>query len=161
MIPVLIIGYGYPLRSDDGIGWHSAQALVNAWPSDQVRVEFAHQLLPEMADWIADAGTVVFIDACWDSVPGRIRSRRVHPEAPQTASMTHHFLPQGLLAGAQQLFHHAPEAVLVSIGGASFEHGDALSTPIAAAFPALVTHVKKVVQAALSKAAYGKVESHA
>ena len=161
MIPVLLIGYGNPLRSDDGIGWHAAQAFLGEWPSAQVRVESAHQLLPEMADWIGDAGFVIFIDACWDSVPGRIRSRRVHPEAAPSASMTHHFLPQGLLADARHLFHHAPEAVLVSIGGASFEHGEVLTDPIASALPALVAHIKKIVNGALSKAAYNKVESHA
>src|ERR1019366_9269285 len=73
MIPVLIIGYGIPLRSDDGIGWHAAQSLLNEWPAEEVRVESAQQLLPEMADWISDAHCVVFIDA-------RSEERRVGKE---------------------------------------------------------------------------------
>src|ERR1035437_8626097 len=176
MTPVLIIGYGNPLRSDDGIGWHAAQSLLNEWPADQVRVEAAHQLLPEMAAWIGDADCVIFIDAYWDAVPGRIRSHGVRPEKTVTASMTHHFSPQGLLANARQLFYHAPGAVLVTVGGSSFEHGEALSPTVAAALPDLLTQVKKIVRGALAKTAHGssrqpdesakgvvpgKVESHA
>ena len=161
MIPVLIIGYGNPLRSDDGVGWRAAQALVGLWPADQVRVEAAHQLLPEMADWLADAAFAIFIDACWDSVPGRIRCRTIHPEGKKPVSMTHHFLPQGLLADARSFFHHSPAAVLVSVGGDSFEHGETLSRNVEAAFPDLLIQVKKLVQRNMAKADGRKVETHA
>jgi len=161
MIPVLIIGYGNPLRSDDGVGWRAAQALAGEWPDHQVRVEAAHQLLPEMADWLGDASHVLFIDACWETVPGRIRSRAVHPEKTRTASMTHHFSPERLLVDAWQLFHHCPEAVLISVGGGSFEHGEELSLPVAAVFPSLLAQAKKSVQKSLVKADGLKVESHA
>jgi hydrogenase maturation protease len=159
MIPVLIIGYGNPLRSDDGIGCRAVQALLDEWPADQVRIETAHQLLPEMADWLAGAAHVLFIDACWDLVPGRIRSRVVHPEKSRTASMTHRFSPEGLLADARQYFHHHPEAVLVSVGGASFEHGEGLSRQVESALPDLLSLIKKSVRKSLAKA--GKVEAHA
>lgn len=161
MIPVLIIGYGNPLRSDDGIGWRAAQALTDIWPEDQVRVEAAHQLLPEMADWLGDAEHVLFIDACWDSVPGRIRSRSIQPDTERTTSMTHHFSPQGLLADARHLFRHCPEAVLMSVGGGSFEHGEALSKNVEAAFPDLLAQVKSRVKKCLIKVEGGKVKAHA
>jgi len=161
MIPVLIIGYGNPLRSDDGVGWRAAQALVGLWPADQVRVEAAHQLLPEMADWLSEASFALFIDACWDSVPGRIRCRSIHPEGKKPASMTHHFLPQGLLADARNFFHQSPEAILVSVGGGSFEHGEALSPNVEAAFPDLLIQAKKLVQKHMAKESGRKVEAHA
>ena len=160
MIPVLIIGYGNPLRSDDGIGWCTAQALIGEWPAGQVRVEAAHQLLPEMADWLADAAHVFFIDACWNSVPGRIRSRIIHAEKARTASMTHHFTPEGLLADAWQLFHHCPEATLISIGGGTFDHGEGLSRPVEAVFPDLLVQIKKSVQKSLAKADCGAPLQH-
>ena len=161
MTPVLIIGYGNPLRCDDGIGWRAAQALLHEWPEDQVRVEAAHQLLPEMSDWLADANHVFFIDACWNLVPDRIRSRDIHPETPAPSSMTHHFSPEGLLSDAWQFFHHCPEATLVSVGGASFEHGEDLSRTVAAVFPDLLSQIKKSVQKSLAKADCRKVEIHA
>jgi hydrogenase maturation protease len=161
MTPVLIIGYGNPLRSDDGIGWHAAQALRGEWPAAQVRVEAAHQLLPEMADWLADASHVLFIDACWDLVPGRIRSRVIHPEMSPAVSMTHHFSPEGLLADAWHLFHHCPETILVSVGGGSFELGEGLSRQVEAVFPDLLAQVKKSVQKCLAKTDCSKVKCHA
>ena len=161
MIPLLIIGYGNPLRSDDGIGWQAARALLAEWPASRVRVEAAHQLLPEMADWIADAAYVIFIDACWNSIPGRIRSRAVHPEETKTISMTHHFSPQGLLSDSWHLFHHCPKAIMVSVGGGSFDHGEGLSKNVAAVFPAVLAHVKRLVQKHTVKADARKVESYA
>ena len=146
MTPVLIIGYGNPLRSDDGIGWHAAQSLLNEWRAEQVRVEPAHQLPPEMAEWIGQAGGVIFIDACWDAVPGRIRSHNVRPEKSRTASMSHYVSPQGLLAEARHLFHRTPKAVLVAVGGGSFEHGESLTPIVAAAFPDLLAKVRKMVE---------------
>jgi hydrogenase maturation protease len=161
MTPVLIIGYGNPLRSDDAVGWRAAQALIGEWPAAKVRVETAHQLLPEMADWLADASHVLFIDACWDLVPGRIRSRAIHPEKSRAASMTHHFTPEGLLADAWQLFHHCPDAILVSVGGGSFEHGEGLSRQVEAVFPHLLAQIKKSAQKCLAQADCRKVETHA
>ena len=151
MIPVLVIGYGNPLRSDDGVGGRVAQALLNESSSSKVRVEFAHQLLPEMAAWIAEAEYVVFIDACGDFPPGRIQLRAVPPEETPTASMTHHFSPQGLLADARRLFHRSPEAVMVSVGGGSFDHGEGLSKEVEAAFPVVLVHVKELIQNRLAE----------
>ena len=145
MIPVLVIGYGNPLRTDDGVGGRVAQVLLKE-SSSKVRVEFAHQLLPEMAAWIAEADYVLFIDASGDSAPGRIQSRAVCPEETHTASMTHHFSPQGLLADARDLFGRCPEAVVVSVGGGSFEHGEGLSKEVAAAFPSVLALVKGLVE---------------
>jgi len=161
MIPVLIIGYGNPLRSDDGIGWHAANALLGEWPASQVRIKAAHQLLPEMADWLAESEYAVFIDACWGAVPGRIRSHPVLPEGERTASMTHHFSPTGLLADAWHLYHHCPEAVLVSIGGESFDHGENMSQSVSAAWPRLLAQVRKLVECRRRKGVQRKVESHA
>jgi hydrogenase maturation protease len=161
MIPVLIIGYGNPLRSDDGIGWQAARTLYTAWPSSKVRVEAAHQLLPEMADWIGDAEYVIFIDACWDLLPGRMRSHAIHPEGPTKAPMTHHFSPERLLADGWHLFHHCPEAVMISVGGGSFDYGEGLSKTVQATFPELLAHVRRLVQKRVANADTRKAEQHA
>ena len=75
--------------------------------------------------------------------------------------MTHQFSPQGLLADAEHLFHHSPEAVVVSVGGASFEHGEELSPQVGAVYPDLLAQVKRIVQKCLAKSDYHKVEIHA
>jgi Ni,Fe-hydrogenase maturation factor len=75
--------------------------------------------------------------------------------------MTHQFSPEGLLADAWKLFHHCPKATLVSVGGASFEHGEELSPTVEAIFPHLLSQVKKSVHKCLSTTHCGKVEAHA
>jgi hydrogenase maturation protease len=156
MRPLLIIGYGNPLRSDDGVGWKAAQDLTDLWPALQVRVKASYQLMPEMAEDAAQARLVIFIDACWDSLPGRIRSCAVTPDLSGTTSMTHHLSPQGLLATAKALFGSCPEAIIFSIGGGSFEHGEKLSDSVRAAYPDLMVRIKKLVKARLDPA--GKEE---
>jgi Ni,Fe-hydrogenase maturation factor len=73
--------------------------------------------------------------------------------------MTHRFSPEGLLADAWQFFHRGPEAVLVSVGGASFEHGEGLSRQVESVFPELLAQVKRSVRKNLTKAE--KVGTHA
>ena len=149
MIPVLIVGYGNPLRSDDGAGRRAADALAGVWPEDRVRVETAHQLLVEMAASAAEAGFVVFIDAARGAAPGWIDVRLVAPDARADDSLTHRVTPQALLAAAKLWYGRAPEAALVSIGGADFGHGERLSPAVEAALPELVARVRVLVAARL------------
>jgi hydrogenase maturation protease len=152
MRPLLIIGYGNPLRSDDGVGWKAAQDLSDLWPLEDVRVRASYQLTPEMAEEAAQASLVIFIDACWDAVPGRIRSCAVTAEAAGTTSMTHHLSPQGLLATAKALFGASPEAIIFSVGGASFDHGEHLSESVRAVYPELIARIKKFIRQRLEVA---------
>ena len=46
----LIIGYGNPLRSDDGFGWHAGRLLAQALAGQEAEVITCHQLTPELAD---------------------------------------------------------------------------------------------------------------
>jgi hydrogenase maturation protease len=60
---ILIIGYGNPLKSDDGLGWHAAQELSRELTPPGVKVIRAHQLTPELAEEASTAELVLFIDA--------------------------------------------------------------------------------------------------
>ena len=161
MRKTLIIGYGNPLRSDDGVGRRVAEALFGEWPEDTVQVQSVSQLTVEMAEEASRCSLAIFIDAHWGDAPGRIRSHRVHPETASTASLTHHLTPSTLLAIAQQLYGRVPEAVLVSISGGSFDHGEGLSPSVEAAFPDLVARVKQLVQKRALTAGSHKVTAHA
>ena len=46
----LIIGYGNPLRSDDGFGWHATQKLTIQLHYADVEIITRHQLTPELAE---------------------------------------------------------------------------------------------------------------
>jgi len=67
MAEVLIIGYGNPLRGDDGAGWQAAGILKERIRDERVQVVRSHQLMPEMAEAISRARKVIFIDADCDN----------------------------------------------------------------------------------------------
>ncbi|WP_254030381.1 hydrogenase maturation protease [Planktothrix agardhii] len=59
---ILIVGYGNPIRGDDGIG----QAVITELEQlnlMNVRSLSLHQLTPEVAAEMAEVDTVIFVDA--------------------------------------------------------------------------------------------------
>jgi hydrogenase maturation protease len=137
---VLIIGYGNPLRGDDGLGWRAAEQLALEWPEAETLT--CQQLTPELAGPISRAARVAFVDAAAAGPPGAISQRRLEPDAAAPASFTHHVNPGVLLALSEKLFGHLPEAALFSVAGASFDFGQALSPAVEAALPELVRQVR-------------------
>jgi hydrogenase maturation protease len=119
---VLVIGYGNPLRGDDGIGAAIAtEVAALGLPGVEVRV--VHQLTPELAADLADARLAVFVDAAAGGEP----VAAVRLEAAADDVITHAVDPRGLLALAGAAFGRTPEAWLVTAAGADFGFGDTLS----------------------------------
>jgi hydrogenase maturation protease len=137
---LLLVAYGNRLRGDDGVAWHVADRVVAALagvPSVRLRTITAHQLTPELADVVADAAIVVFVDAACDRPPGDVFVRPVLPAPGPTAGLTHHhYDPPMILRLAREVHGRAPaEAWLVTVGANSFECGETLSPVVAAAVP--------------------------
>jgi hydrogenase maturation protease len=137
----LIIGYGNPLRSDDGFGWHASRSLARALSGQGAEVITCHQLTPELAEPLSQCSHAVFIDADAEGKPGEIHRRPIRPQAPASSSFTHTYTPSGLLASAQQLYGHRPQAIVITVTAQSFEFGDALTPVVSAALPEVVAHV--------------------
>ena len=141
MSQVLIIGYGNPLRGDDGVGWHAAQRLARSLADRDVAIQTTHQLTPEMAEAVSRAARVIFLDAACDQRPGEIALRTVQPDPAPSEMFSHQLTPELLLALAKRLYGSCPEAVLLTVGAASFECGETLSPAVASALPALLEQV--------------------
>lgn len=60
--PILVLGYGNTLRSDDGVGYRVA-AAVHRWHVPDVEGYTCHQLTPDLAAEIAPRQRVIFVDA--------------------------------------------------------------------------------------------------
>jgi hydrogenase maturation protease len=124
MLRILIIGYGNPLRGDDGIGWRAAQTLSEQIQSPEVRVVVCHQLTPELAQDVSGAETVIFVDAARDLPPGKIRCAPVvaagETEPSPPVSYSHHVSPLSILNVCRELYSAEPGAFLVSVGGERF-----------------------------------------
>jgi hydrogenase maturation protease len=132
---ILIIGYGNPLRGDDGVGPHIAQQLSECVTRRDVEVLARHQLTIELAEPISRAEQVIFVDAAVNAEPGAIVVNCISaPDAPPVTG-THQLDPSLLLAYAREWYGNAPSALLIAIGGAVFDYSELLSSPVQAAVP--------------------------
>ena len=144
MSRLLIIGYGNPLRGDDGIGPAAADRLRNFWGNQSIDIVSLHQLTPELAEPISMAERIVFIDAAVGPVAGSILEREIDPgELPRV--FTHHATPAGLLAMARSLYGRAPHATFLTVTGAQFDLGAGLSQPAEAAVSAVVERLSSAL----------------
>jgi hydrogenase maturation protease len=134
----LIIGYGNPLRSDDGLGWYAADHLIRTIRNEHIRVIQCHQLTPELAEDISRADRVVFIDACIGDMPGKLICQNIAPDFLSENILLHHLTPPMLLACVNVIYKKCPEAIVFSIIGKSFECGDTLSPEVQQAFDSLI-----------------------
>ena len=139
----LVIGYGNPLRGDDGAGPAVAEQIRGLFPG--IRVITPHQLLPELADTIARADLVVFVDAALGATPGAVRCDPVRP-GPE-ARLDHVLTPAALLRLTSDAFGCEPPSWLVRVQGQSFGVGRTLSGPVAGAVPAAVELIQSLIPA--------------
>jgi hydrogenase maturation protease len=141
---VLVVGYGNPLRSDDGIGWHAAGLLATDPRLAGAQVLTHHQLAPELAEDISRASLVVLVDASADGDPGSVSVRQIEPR-PATSTWSHYLDPETLAGLAEALYRAVPPIVLVSVAAGSFAEGDGLSSPLRQVLPEVVEVVTGVV----------------
>lgn len=147
MARVLVIGYGNPLRTDDGAGWRVAEELEKRCGSDpEVEVIRAHQLLPEFTENTSRAGRLWLVDACADGTPADIRETVIYPCPATPRVMMHAFGPEELLSCAEQWFGRRPETTLYTIAGQSFAHGDRLTAAVEAACRRLVGRFANMIR---------------
>jgi hydrogenase maturation protease len=135
MTELLVIGYGNELRGDDGAGPCVARTVAG-WRLAGVRALAVHQLTPELAEELADATSVVFVDAAADAV--EVTWRRVHP-TDEPARLGHVSDPAWLLGLTRALAGQAPEAWLATIPARVLGHGAGLSPATARDVEAVLT----------------------
>lgn len=131
----LIVGYGNPLCGDDALGWRAIELVRETLP--QIDTLVVQQLTPELAEAIANAGAVVFIDAHAAGPVGQIVERELGA-AESSSAISHQCTPAVVLAYARELHDAAPPALMLSAAGRCFLPGEGLSPEVAAAVPTLV-----------------------
>jgi len=140
MAQILILGYGNPLRSDDGLGWRAAEDLAGKFSCDDVEIRSCHQLTPDLVESISKADTVFFIDASREGEPGEVRCKPVLP-GPSSGRFSHQLSPTAILGWSRELFGRCPQAFAVSVCGRCFELGETLSPVVTASLPRLTALV--------------------
>lgn len=135
----IIIGYGNPDRGDDGVAWHILTLLAKKLGRDlpapedgfvlcgqSLELLFQLQLLPEIAETIADFDRVCFVDAHTGHVPDDLYVETLQPKF-QPSPFTHHTTPHTCLEMANILYGKTPSAILVSVRGFDFSFTSMLS----------------------------------
>jgi hydrogenase maturation protease len=116
---VLVIGYGSLLRGDDQAGRIVADALVSE-AIEGVRVISATQLVPEIAVDVAEAHSVIFIDARVEEDFQGVWLQEINA-AGRDARQSHVMGPSQLLQLSKRCFGWAPQAWLITVPGQRFE----------------------------------------
>ena len=155
---ILLIGYGNPLRGDDGVGWRVIEEIANRQssianrqrdnPQSAIRnpqLIAVHQLLPELAEPISEADLVIFVDASVAGEPGAMAVRAIEPAPPRIGAFTHHFDPAGLLGYAREVYGRFPRAYLVTVTAVSLGYEETLSPTIEAALPGLLRQIQALM----------------
>ena len=137
MPDTLIIGYGNPLRGDDGFGWHAALRLREVIHDAGVEILPVHQLTPELMDPISRARRVIFIDAAVGNEPGKLTVTPLATTGAPPPAFTHFATPAALLEGARSLYGAKPDALLITVVGLDFELGENVSEPVRLALESL------------------------
>ena len=117
----VVLAIGNTLRGDDGVADHVADLLGERYGVDVRRV---HQLTPELAEEIAHATAVVFVDA--DPAVAEARLDRLVPGA-QRSPFTHSVTPGDLVLLAEQLYGFQGVAYVCHVPAENFTEGGSLS----------------------------------
>lgn len=146
---ILVIGYGNPLRRDDGVGQQIAQEVAG-WGMSNVEVITVRQLTPELMEQLAEVDVVIFIDAYLASENQDIQ---VYPLKPAQFEVTSGDWsePQGLLAMTQTAHGHRPQAWWVMVPGANFELGEGFSSTAQRGVEAALQEIEYLMKSARSE----------
>jgi hydrogenase maturation protease len=143
----LILACGNTLRGDDGVGLWLAEWAEQRF-SDQagVRILADHQWTPELAEDLAHAQSVLFIDCSFASPPGAINFTPVEPADEGHGRGTHHLDASHLLALARDLYGCVPRsAQQLTVGAGSTGLGERFSTAVTAALPEACRLIEEIV----------------
>lgn len=149
MPQILIIAYGNPLRSDDGVAWRAAELLREKFSPDEIEILCLHQLAPELAEIVSQFPGVIFIDAASspESDPGEICVKELGDDdlTDSANHFSHALSPLAVIRLAETLYRAKPRAFAVTVTGQNFDHGEALSPAAASALPQLVAGIEALV----------------
>jgi hydrogenase maturation protease len=133
----LILACGNTLRGDDGVGpWLAAWAEERFRAEPAVRVLARQQWTPDLAEEVAPAGMVLFVDCAANIAPGLIQLLPVEPSAELPRLLTHHLGAADLLALGRDYYDSLPlKAMLLTVGAGSLELHEGFSDQVNAVLP--------------------------
>lgn len=144
----LVVGYGNPLRGDDGVGWVIAGHMATDPRFADIDVLQRHQLTPELALDVSRADLVVLVDARSGVPAGSVAIERVDPARANGTSWSHHLGPASLVGLASEFYGRAAAVHVVSVGAGSLDVGEGLSPAVEAAVAGAIDTIAGLIASA-------------
>jgi len=141
------------LREDDGVGpWLAAWAEERFHGEPRVRIIARQQWTPELAQDVAEAHAVIFIDCATNATPGEVRVGPVEPAGAAGSGLgTHHLGAAELLVLSKELYGTMPRSsLLLTVGAGSLELGEGFSEAVQSALPLACAQLEKTLLALLA-----------
>ena len=130
--PILMIGYGNSLRSDDGVGRYLVE-IIEQQQLTSVKTISVHQLTPELVVEMANSKAVIFIDAT-ACLSFEITVQMIEP-IKKITRLGHTSNPESLLSLCQKLYNKSPASWLITIPTNNFDLGENFSDLTRSAIP--------------------------
>ena len=143
----LILACGNTLRSDDGVGpWLALWAEERFREDARVHVVSRQQWTPELAEEIAAAESVLFLDCSMEAEPGAVGLTAVEAGSSAKGLATHHLSATELLELGRELYGSLPRtAVLLTVGAGSTELGEEFGAAVTAALPEACRQIEETI----------------
>lgn len=145
MKKTLVIGYGNPLRGDDGVGWVLAEELEKKYSLPQVECQMSIQLVPEMAARFGEFDQVLFIDAAVSGNPGYISINEVKKGQATEKPLNHEFDFDEMVSFAEMFHPKIPKLTLFTVTGSDFSFGAGLSDDVVASIPEAMSVLENLI----------------
>ncbi len=145
MTRALVVGIGNPWRGDDGAGRAVVERLAARGLPQGCATMSVRLPTPELAEPLARAALVIFVDAAVDLRPGVVEVSEVAPD-PIARPASHAYEPGPLLALAGFAYGRVPRARLVRIGAAQFDCPGDLSALVRGAVDEATELVRRLVE---------------
>jgi hydrogenase maturation protease len=140
---ILVIGYGSSLRSDDAVGRFVIERIADLdWPD--VAAISVTQLVPELAEQIAGASAIIFIDANPIGNSGEVDAYKLSV-GPSVGRASHASGPRELLSLAAACYGQSPPAWMVSVPTEEFEISEHLSRTARDQLETAIRAVERIV----------------
>jgi hydrogenase maturation protease len=123
MFPILLLGIGNTLRSDDGVGIYVCEQLLQL-QLKKVVIQTAQQLQTELVEELLNYKAVIVVDA--SIATAEVCFEKVEASG-KAASSSHHMNLSMMQALAQQLYGKTIELYSCAIPAENFELGNELS----------------------------------
>ncbi|OIO83595.1 MAG: hypothetical protein COW32_03740 [Candidatus Aquicultor secundus] len=124
-----VIGYGNPLRGDDGVAHLVLDELERILGVPDIEIVRRHQLDVVDAELIGESHAVIFVDAHVSEQLGDIEVREITDARTDGINVTHISSPEELIVLAREIYGATPRAFVCAVRGYDFSFGAQVTEP--------------------------------